>query len=451
MTEPRPFDLAGPLPTGFTALEASAGTGKTFSIAGMVTRYVADGFEIGRILVVTFTKAAAAELRDRIRAGIEEALAAVSDSLAGSPLDSEDPVLTALCSVDHDELGRRRDRLERALSDFDTATISTIHSYAQNLLAEQGMSGESNPDATLLEDTSIVLEQAVADVLTQRAIDGRPFVNPGWVTSGADEAMRRDYTELIPSRQDVEAKIAAGSGTANFKEVAELADVVDEVVQRVKEIRRRRAVLGFDDLLSAARDLAVDPSSGLVDAVKSQVDVALIDEFQDTDSVQWQLVNALFGSKNFTLVGDPKQSIYRFRGADVNSYVRAIARAQVSTLTKNFRSDRRQLTGVAALFQNTTFGDDSIRFHPVECGRPDLELLQMGAVDASGIELRFCPELSAKADVGKAQIVNDVAATVVELLNCGTIPDESDSGGRRAVRLVDIAILIKAHAVAPSV
>ncbi len=455
MTDPQPFDLAGPLPTGFTALEASAGTGKTFSIAGMVTRYVADGFEIGRILVVTFTNAAAAELRDRIRAGIEEALAAVTGSLEGEPPDTADPVLLAVCGADSDELGRRRDRLERALSDFDTATISTIHSYAQNLLAERGMSGDSNPDATLLEDTSIVLEQAVADVLTQRANEGRPFVDPAWVTSGADEAIRRDYTELIPSREEVETKIAAGSGTARFKErcheIAELAEVVGEVVQRVKGIRRRRAVLSFDDLLACARDLALDPGSGLVATVQGQVDIALIDEFQDTDSVQWQLVNALFGTKNFTLVGDPKQSIYRFRGADVNSYVRATSRAHVSTLTKNFRSDHRILKGIEVLFEGTNFGDDSIRFHPVECGKPDLGPLQVNGGDESGVEVRFCPNLSATADVGKAQIVSDVTTTVIELLNSGTIPDEFDPDRRRPVRPADIAILIKAHAVAPSV
>ncbi|NNE95120.1 MAG: UvrD-helicase domain-containing protein [Acidimicrobiales bacterium] len=455
MTRVEPFDLAGPLPSGFTALEASAGTGKTFSIAGMVTRYVADGYEIGRILVVTFTKAAAAELRDRIRGGLEAALEAVTDSLAGSEPEGLDPVLTAVCAAEPIELRRRRDRLERALSDFDTATISTIHSYAQNLLAEQGMSGDANPDAMLLEDTSIVLEQAVADVLTQRAIDGRPWVDPSWVTNGADEAMRRDYAQLLPSRQEVEAKIEAGTGNARFKErcheVAELAEVVDQVVQRVKEIRRRRAILGFDDLLSAARDLAVDPSSGLAETVRGQIDIALIDEFQDTDPVQWRLVQALFGTKHFTLVGDPKQSIYRFRGADVNTYVGATARAQVSTLTRNFRSDHRILRGIEALFDGATFGDQSIRFHPVECGQPDLGLLQVNANDKSGVEIRFCPDLSAKADVGRAQIAIDVAATVVELLNHGTIPDESDPDGRRPVRPADIAILIKAHSVAPSV
>jgi exodeoxyribonuclease V beta subunit len=453
--EPRPFNLADPLPTGFTALEASAGTGKTYSIAGMVTRYVAESYDIGRILVVTFTKAAAAELRDRIRVRIEESLQSVNNSLAGSPPDAGDPVLQAICDAEPTELELRAGRLERALSDFDTATISTIHSYAQTLLAEQGISSDSNPDATLLEDTSIVLEQAVADVLTQRAIDGKPFVDPGWVSKGADEAMRRDYTELIPSRQEVEAKIADGGLKGKFKdrchEVAELAEVVDEVVQRVKGIRRRRAVLGFDDLLSAARNLAVDPSSGLAETVRDQIDVALIDEFQDTDSVQWELVDALFGSKNFTLVGDPKQSIYRFRGADVNSYVRATARSEVTTLTKSFRSDHRLLKGIEAIFQNATFGDDSIRFHPVQCGRPELGQIQKDGVDSSGAEVRFCPSLSAKVDVGRSQIASDIAATVVELLNTGTIPDGQHPGGRRPVRPADIAVLVKAHDIAPMV
>ncbi len=455
MTDPRSFDLGGALPTGFTALEASAGTGKTFSIAGMVTRYVAEGCDIGRVLVVTFTKAAAAELRDRIRTDVEEALHAVNSTLAGVPPETDDPVLLAVCDADRGELEQRGNRLRRALSDFDTATISTIHSYAQNLLAEQGMSGDSNPDATLLEDTSIVLEQAVADVLTQRAIEGKPYVDPRWVANGADEAMRRDYAALIPGREEVEELIASGEGKKGFMdrchEIAELAEVVDQVVQWVKQIRRRRAVLGFDDLLSVARDLALDPSSGLAETVQNQIDIALIDEFQDTDSVQWELVNALFGPKNFTLVGDPKQSIYRFRGADVNSYVRATTRAEVSTLTKNFRSDHRQLQGIEALFDGITFGDESIRFHPVQCGRPELGLLQRGEHDGSGVEVRFCPSLSAPSEVGKLQIAADVAATVVDLLNTGTIPDEGHLEGRRPVQPGDIAILVKAHAIAPTV
>jgi exodeoxyribonuclease V beta subunit len=317
------------------------------------------------------------------------------------------------------------------------------------------MSGDNNPDATLLEDTSAVLEQAVADVLTQRAVDGAPFVDPGWVARGANEAMRRDHAQLIPGREEVEELIAAGKGKKGFKqrchEVAELAEVVDEVIGRVKEIRRRRAVLGFDDLLSVARDLALDPSSGLVASVRGQIDIALIDEFQDTDSVQWELVSALFGSKNFTLVGDPKQSIYRFRGADVNSYLRATARATPSTLTRNFRSDHRQLKGVEALFADITFGDEAIQFRPVECGRPDLGLLQLGESGASGVEVRFCPGLASPAHVGRAQIASDVSATVVELLNNGTIPDEGHPEGRRPVKPADIAILVKAHAIAPSV
>ncbi|MBT8241701.1 MAG: PD-(D/E)XK nuclease family protein, partial [Acidimicrobiia bacterium] len=104
-----------------------------------------------------------------------------------------------------------------------------------------------------------------------------------------------------------------------------------------------------------------------------------------------------------------------------------------------------------ALFDGVSFGDDSIRFHHVECGKPDLGLLRLEGADVSGMELRFCPDLSAKVEIGRAQIAHDVAATVVELLNSATIPDESDSDGRRPVRPADIAILIKGHAFAPSV
>ena len=66
--DPAVFDLTGPLPTGTTVLEASAGTGKTYTIAGLVTRYVAEGVAtVDQLLVVTFGRAATAELRDRVR------------------------------------------------------------------------------------------------------------------------------------------------------------------------------------------------------------------------------------------------------------------------------------------------------------------------------------------------------------------------------------------------
>ena len=103
-----PFDITGPLPTGVTVLEASAGTGKTYTIAALAARYVAEGIPLERLLLVTFTRMATSELRERVRerlVGAERALA------SGAPVD---PVTELLASAD---VAVRRERLARALWD----------------------------------------------------------------------------------------------------------------------------------------------------------------------------------------------------------------------------------------------------------------------------------------------------------------------------------------------
>src|SRR3984957_20648333 len=88
-----PFDLAGPLPSGVTLLEASAGTGKTFAIAALVARYVAEGTPLDRLLVITFTRNATGELRERVRERLVGAADCLSDILGGVPVDATDDVL----------------------------------------------------------------------------------------------------------------------------------------------------------------------------------------------------------------------------------------------------------------------------------------------------------------------------------------------------------------------
>src|SRR3954462_3950662 len=91
-----PFDVCGPLPTGVTVLEASAGTGKTYTIAALAARYVADGVPLDQLLLVTFTRMATGELRERVRERLTGAEQALGRHLAGGPLDGEDEVVQLL-------------------------------------------------------------------------------------------------------------------------------------------------------------------------------------------------------------------------------------------------------------------------------------------------------------------------------------------------------------------
>src|SRR5947209_628015 len=102
-----PFDVCGPLPTGVAVLEASAGTGKTFTIAALATRYVAEGLPFEHLLIVTFTRMATSELRDRVRERMVSAEQGLSRALLGVAPDAGDDVLRLLANGPGDEVRRR--------------------------------------------------------------------------------------------------------------------------------------------------------------------------------------------------------------------------------------------------------------------------------------------------------------------------------------------------------
>src|SRR3954447_16243864 len=134
------FDLCGPLPTGVTVLEASAGTGKTFTIAALAARYVADGIPLDQLLMVTFGRMATGELRARVRERLVSAEQGLERALAGAPPE-DDAVVRLLATGTQDEVRIRRERLARALADFDAATIATTHAFCQEVLGSLGVAG----------------------------------------------------------------------------------------------------------------------------------------------------------------------------------------------------------------------------------------------------------------------------------------------------------------------
>jgi len=137
---PRRFDPFGDMPAGTVVLEASAGTGKTHTIATLTTRYVAEGVAaLPEIMLVTFGRAATSELRDRVR----ERLVATERALRGpDPADHPDALVAFLAAVDDAELARRRERLRVALSQLDAATITTTHGFCQQMLTALGTAAD---------------------------------------------------------------------------------------------------------------------------------------------------------------------------------------------------------------------------------------------------------------------------------------------------------------------
>ena len=228
------FDLLGPLPTGTTVLEASAGTGKTYTIAALVTRYVAEGVAtMDQLLVVSFSRESTRELRERVR----ERLVSARDGILEPP-DPDDEVLVHLTAVDADELLKRKRRLEEALATFDAATVTTTHGFCQQVLLALGTAGDLDPDAVLVEDVSDLVREVADDLYLRqwgRPDADPPLLKPAEFRELATAAAKDRTSTLLPAKDTdgapgLRARIAAG------------------VQAEVDKRKRRQHLIDFDDL-----------------------------------------------------------------------------------------------------------------------------------------------------------------------------------------------------------
>jgi hypothetical protein len=160
-----PFDLSAPLVHGRLVLEASAGTGKTYSLTNLAVRHLVEGGVLAdQLLVVTYTRAAANELRDRARA----ALASAYDVLGTGEVPEDHAWMSVLLAGDDRELEQRLRRAREALARFDDATITTIHGFCQQALAQAGLRSGSDPDAVLVESADDLIAEVCRDLLVDR-------------------------------------------------------------------------------------------------------------------------------------------------------------------------------------------------------------------------------------------------------------------------------------------
>jgi len=495
-------------------VEASAGTGKTFTLALLYVRLVLERrLSVRSILVVTFTRAATAELTERIRARLRQMLAALLDQ--DDPA-SRDPLLARLLRA------RRRagdiegdcDRLSQALASFDEAAISTIHGFCQRALEEHAFGTRTDPDTEFAKDDSQILMEVASDYhavqLEQasprlyaalRAQGGEPV--PSYLAKLAstfskhldltllpEPAAPRDLSSLERAVEEAHDAAAAsypggstlvdllmganlnggqykratmeakwcpqldalfGSGAplglggeletilekltpaglagrtnkggvapmhAFFEDAFVLleawhalsAALAEATVQALLQFaayvrtelpaRKARAQQrSFGDLLTALEAALSRPDADpLVAALRESFSAALVDEFQDTDPVQYAIFERVFGDESHPLflIGDPKQAIYGFRGADIFAYLRAAEdpRSTRHTLRTNWRSDPGLISAVATLFDAPTpFIDPRIAFVDVEPRKGVRDKL-------SGSPFRFL--WLAKSDVGPA-------------------------------------------------
>lgn len=428
------FDLLGPLPEGTTVLEASAGTGKTFAIVGLATRYIAEGLaDVSQLLLVTFSRAATQELRERTRNRFAE----VAAGLGSSPASS-DSLVRHLADGTEEEVALRRTRLLRALSEFDSGTIATTHSFCQRMLDGLGIAGEREPEAILVEAVDDLTSEVVDDIYLRRysRADFDAPIGPTDARQVAREAVRDRQAQLVPERdEDTEA----GHRVIFAEEVR-------------AEVHRRKKLAGirdFDDLLSLLHSVLLDPEHG--DAacarVRERFRVVLVDEFQDTDPLQWDILRRAFhGRSTLLLVGDPKQAIYAFRGAEVLSYLDAVGLADRHLeLTRNWRSDSGLLDALENVYAGAALGHNDIIAHPVGSthdgsrmsGVPPLRLRYLPRTGAGPLNKSGFPAVGVLRD----RVAEDVASDIVELLQSSTTLSLPRRGN--TVAPGDIAVLVR--------
>lgn len=561
MSDPTPQrldPLTLPL-TGERLIEASAGTGKTFTIGLLYLRLLLGlgqnaafprPLSVEEILVVTFTEAATAELRGRIRQNIHQLRIACVRGVSHNPMLAE-----LLAQIDN--LPQAASMLLAAERQMDEAAIFTIHGFCQRMLNLNAFESGMLFEQQLIEDEHALRKQATADfwrrhcyplplsiarviaaewsgpqallstlspwlqgesptlkyppdadetlperhqklierierlkaqwlaaqgellaLITDSGVDKRSYSSkhlPNWLEKIGQWAQEETQNYAVPKdlerfgQRTLEEKTKKGAPprhklfTAIEDFLAEPLSLRDLVIARaLQEIRfatrkekRQRALLGFDDLLSRF-DEALQQAGGelLASTIRRRYPVALIDEFQDTDPQQYRIFHRLYVGQPesaLLLIGDPKQAIYAFRGADIFTYMKA--RAEVSahyTLDTNWRSSPAMVASVNQLFSRleNPFLFSEIPFLPVQAAAPNTAL----RFTLNGEEqpaLRFWLQPGGGTGVSEYQqyMARQCAAEIRHWLAAGQQGQALIGKGEdmRPVQASDITILVRSY------
>ncbi len=371
----------------------------------------------------------------------------------GAPDPETDPVVTLLATGSAEEVMTRRDRLARAVADFDAATIATTHGFCQEVLAELGTVGDLEPGTTFVEDVSDLVNEALDDFYVRR------FYREDQVAFDRDQALKIAREAVFNPMADLEPQDEPTGSKAAMR--YRLASRIRDEVERRK---RRLSIMTYDDLLTRLKSALVGPNGEIArERLRSRFQVVLVDEFQDTDPIQWQILLRAFAEQGVTLVliADPKQAIYAFRGADVYAYLVAASTAQVqSTLRVNRRSDQPLLDAYDALFDGATLGHKGIVYRQVRADPAHQTMRLSGAPSDAPLRVRVVIRDQdsiiktkygyATAPSARRHVADDLAADVVKLLASGAqIELRSPTGepvGREEVRPRDVAVLVRTNA-----
>ncbi|WP_197373187.1 exodeoxyribonuclease V subunit beta [Mycolicibacterium baixiangningiae] len=430
------FDLLGPLPAPrtTTVLEASAGTGKTFALAGLVTRYVAEGVAtLDQMLLVTFGRAASQELRERVRGQMLDVLVAFDDpSTVG-----DNQLVAHLIDGSEDERHARRQRLRDALAGFDAATIATTHQFCQLVLKSLGVAGDTDTGVQLVESLDDLTAEIVDDLYLAHFGQQRddPVLTRGQALELAREVVRNAGAELRP--------LDPPAGT----EAAVRVEFARAVCTELERRKRRLGILHYDDLLSRLANALTNENSPARVRMHRRWSIVMVDEFQDTDPVQWEVIDRAFtGRSTLILIGDPKQAIYAFRGGDIVTYLHAASTAgDRQTLGTNWRSDGELVDRLQVVLRDAELGDADIVVRPVEArhqghrleGAPHNDPFRLRVVSRQAFGTR--PDRVIPMDKLRPHISRDLAADIGQLLAGGA------TFCGKPIEARDIAVIVETH------
>lgn len=409
-------------------VEASAGTGKTYSVAAIVTRELAlnEDRRIGKILITTFTRNAAAELRDRVRRRLVETVGKLSGVLDAA----DDPLAEHLLDGTPTDIADRIRRLDRSLVEFDSATISTIHGVCSRVLRAAGIDLGSVIDS---DEQTRIIEEVVNDLVVSHA-----HLEPR-----LDQARLMALVKAMIDDPLLEFWSDPALHATHGKQLETLERLLEECVRRVHTAMN--SAPSHADLLRLAREIVEDDTRGdLLAVLRERFQLTIVDEAQDTDRQQWRFFKKLFpggDGRALVTVGDPKQAIYGFRGADVRAYVDYANTSSLHrTLDTNRRSDQPLLDVLNAAFVGKEFGE-GIAYHAVHApaGRQARGISGMqGSVEFLDLGIA----------TSQQALREPVLDKVIELLESGTLATGRDTGATsRPVEPRDICVLVRSGSV----
>ncbi|MDR0991178.1 MAG: UvrD-helicase domain-containing protein, partial [Propionibacteriaceae bacterium] len=436
-----PFDVTAPLPGpgDCLCLEASAGTGKTWSIAALAVRYLIEaGYPVDQVMIITFSRASTAELRDRVRqrltAAADQLRQASKRSLTGSEelASAPDPIVEAWLSATPEQLALYQSRADQACRDFDRAAIFTTHGFCDAMLMQLGVLVDHTPGDRLLADPGEVGQTVTADRYLA-----------AFAQSGADfpVATAQHWTKA--------ALLNPALPLVRPTDRPEPTDFTTAVRERVETVKRQLGRYTYDDMLLRLCQALLDPVTGTAaqDRLAASYPVVLVDEFQDTDPVQWQILRSAFrGRSALVLIGDPKQSIYGFRGADVTTYLAATADGDRATLDTNRRSAPELVSALESLLSQRPLGDDRIVATPVHSSSDTPRLLGLDQTTwAAPLRLRYHPATAPLSAAQARQLIDhDLIADIQALLAQAPRLDNQRSTAR-ALNPSDIAVIVSTN------